>query len=139
MMFQSLDLPTLALVLPVPPSVNHLYATVRGRRILSRDGRAYKVLVAAAVQDWRQRNAGAADVVAIFCHHALSLRIVFYFATALRRDLDGGLKITQDAVCEALGANDNRVVDIQLSKRVDRACPRIHVFLAALPQQRAAV
>jgi len=28
--------------LPLPPSVNHLYATVRGRRVLSAEGRAYK-------------------------------------------------------------------------------------------------
>ena len=65
--------------------------------------------------------------------HYLSLSIVFYFATALRRDLDGGLKIAQDALCEALGTNDNLVVDIHLSKRVDRHNPRIEVRLTALP------
>lgn len=42
----------------------------------------------------------------------LALLLDFYFATPLRRDLDGGLKITQDALCEGLGLNDNRVVDI---------------------------
>jgi hypothetical protein len=50
----------------------------------------------------------------------------------LRRDLDGGLKIAQDALCEALGVNDNLVVEIRLSKRVDRQRPRIELCLTAL-------
>lgn len=32
--------------LPYPPSVNHLYATVRGRRIKSREGKAFDQLAA---------------------------------------------------------------------------------------------
>jgi hypothetical protein len=50
----------------------------------------------------------------------------------LRRDLDGGLKIAQDALCEALGVNDNLVIEIHLSKRVDRHCPRIEAHLLTL-------
>jgi crossover junction endodeoxyribonuclease RusA len=91
-MEQGMDEPSpageLTLVLPLPPSINHQYATVQGRRI--------------------------------------------YFVSALRRDLDGGLKIAQDALCEALGINDNLVVEIHLSKRVDRHSPRIEVHLTAL-------
>ena len=48
----------------------------------------------------------------------IGLFLDFYFETPLRRDLDGGLKITQDAILEALGINDNRVVDIHLVKRI---------------------
>jgi crossover junction endodeoxyribonuclease RusA len=123
----------LALVLPLPPSINHQYATVHGRRVLSRAGRDFKLLVAEAVQNRLDQHDDAAAVVAVFQRHYLSLTIIFYFATALRRDLDGGLKIAQDALCEALGTNDNLVVEIRLSKRVDRQNPRIEVFLAALP------
>jgi hypothetical protein len=47
----------------------------------------------------------------------LALFIDFFFETPLRRDLDGGLKIALDAICTALGVNDNRVVDIHLVKR----------------------
>ncbi|MGZ8422941.1 MAG: hypothetical protein ACXW34_08705, partial [Nitrospira sp.] len=36
---------SIELTLPVPPSVNHQYATVKGRRLLSAKGRAYKDLV----------------------------------------------------------------------------------------------
>ena len=55
-MEQPLAMPELALVLPplpLPPSVNHLYATVNGRRVLSRAGRNYKALVAEAVDNWQ--------------------------------------------------------------------------------------
>ncbi|HYO50624.1 MAG TPA: RusA family crossover junction endodeoxyribonuclease [Chloroflexia bacterium] len=59
----------------------------------------------------------------------------FYFPTPMKRDLDGGLKITQDALCEALGINDNRVVDIHLVKRLDPRNPRIDVQLETIPKE----
>ena len=124
----------LTLVLPLPPSINHQYATVQGRRVLSRAGRDYKTLVAEAVDAWRDRQCLAETALLALRRHYLSLTIHFYFATALRRDLDGGLKIAQDALCEALGINDNLVVEIHLHKRVDRHQPRIELELIVLPQ-----
>jgi len=61
----------------------------------------------------------------------LALFLDFYFATPLKRDLDGGLKITQDALCEGLGLNDNRVVDIHLVKHIDPLHPHLYVELEA--------
>jgi len=63
----------------------------------------------------------------------LALFLDFYFSTPLKRDLDGGLKITQDALCEALGLNDNRVVDIHLIKHIDPLHPHLDVELEAIP------
>ena len=63
----------------------------------------------------------------------VGLFIDFYFETPRRRDLDGGLKITQDAICDTLGVNDNRVVDVHLVKRIDPLRPRIEVELEAFP------
>lgn len=60
----------------------------------------------------------------------LAFSVRFFFTTALRRDLDSGLKITQDAVCEGLGLNDNRIVETHLYKIVDRTNPRIEVSLS---------
>jgi len=124
----------LALVLPVPPSVNHQYASVNGRRVLSRAGRDFKALVGDEVEEWRDREGISNETLALFSRHYLSLAITFYFTSALRRDLDGGLKIAQDALCEALGVNDNLVVEIHLRKRIDRQYPRIDVVLRALPE-----
>ena len=61
---------------------------------------------------------------------ALDLR--FYFESELRRDIDGGLKITQDAVCEALGINDNRIIEVTLRKKRDAAAPRLELTLRAV-------
>ena len=133
-MEQGVDEPSpageLTLVLPLPPSINHQYATVQGRRILSRTGREFKRLVAEAIENLLDQH--PLFDVALLQRHYLALTITFYFVSALRRDLDGGLKIAQDALCEALGINDNLVVEIHLSKRVDRHSPRIEVHLTAL-------
>ena len=127
----------LALVLPLPPSINHQYATVQGRRVLSRAAREFKRLVVEEVENWLD-NRPHVDV-ALFQHHYLGLTILFYFRSALRRDLDGGLKIAQDALCEALGVNDNLVIEIHLSKRVNRHAPRIEVRLTALTAESVAL
>ena len=44
-------------------------------------------------------------------------------------DLPQGLKISQDALCEALGVNDNRIVEIHLFKTLDRDNPRLDCTL----------
>lgn len=125
---------TLELTLPLPPSINHQYATVQGRRVLSRTGREFKALVTEEIGQWLDEHH---DFDTQFLQrHYLALTLTFYFTTALRRDLDSGLKIAQDALCEALGVNDNLVVEIHLRKRVDRHSPRMEVLLAALAAEQ---
>jgi hypothetical protein len=91
-------------------------------------------MVVEAVETWQEQQRLTAGALAGLQRHYLALTIHFYFASALRRDLDGGLKIAQDALCEALGINDNLVAEIHLYKRVDRHQPRIELELIALPQ-----
>jgi crossover junction endodeoxyribonuclease RusA len=127
---------TITVTLPVPPSINHQYATVNGRRLLSSAGRTYKTYVGQHV--WL---ALAQSPARFSLHHRLrseplALSIRFFFASALRRDLDGGLKIAQDAVCEGLGLNDNRIIETHLYKHVDKADPRIEVSLSFIPSPR---
>ncbi len=69
----------LALTLPVPPSVNHLYATVNGRRVLSRAGRDFKALVADEVEAWQDREHMSKAAIETFGRHYLSLTITFFF------------------------------------------------------------
>jgi crossover junction endodeoxyribonuclease RusA len=114
--------------LPLPPSVNNQYATVNGRRVLSQ-----------AAQRWKKQARQILDRLAVpetftatLQEGYLALFIDFYFETPLRRDLDGGLKIAQDVICQALGVDDRRVVDIHLVKRIDPLRPRIEVELEAL-------
>ena len=66
----------------------------------------------------------------------LALLLAFYFETPLKRDLDGGLKIAQDAICDGLGLNDNRVVSIHLLKYIDPLHPHLDVEIEALDDWR---
>lgn len=120
----------LTITLPVPPSINHHYATVQGRRVMSTAGRAYKTEVGQRILTALAGHRHRADLLACVQAAPLTLTIRFYFASAIRRDVDGGLKITQDAVCDALGVNDNRIAEIHLYKRQDREAPRIELSLA---------
>ena len=116
------------MTLPLPPGVNNQYLTVNGRRVLSPPARRWK--------QQAQRILAQLDVPPAFTTTAregyLALFIDFYFETPLRRDLDGGLKIAQDVICQSLGVDDRRVVDIHLVKRIDPLNPRIEVELEAL-------
>jgi len=122
------------IVLPLPPGVNNQYATVGNRRVLSKEAsrfkRDVKKLLLGAAGDAAWDETEGARLKAGW----LGLYLDFYFATPLKRDLDGGLKITQDALCEALGLDDRRVVDIHLVKRIDPLRPRVEVELEAIAE-----
>src|SRR5262249_31661304 len=59
----------------------------------------------------------------------LSMSLTYYFETPRKRDLDGGLKITLDALERALGFDDRDVVDLHLAKKIDPLYPRVEVEL----------
>jgi crossover junction endodeoxyribonuclease RusA len=115
-------------ILSLPPSINSQYATVNGRRVLSRTAARWKKEATQALD----RLVLPDPFVATLQKGYLALFIDFYFETPMRRDLDGGLKITQDVICQALGIDDRRVVDIHLVKRIDPLRPRIEVEVEAL-------
>lgn len=121
------------MTLPVPPSINHQYATVNGRRLLSSTGRAYKAQVGRQVWVMLAQSPCAPSFRERVRSGPLALSIRFFFPTSLRRDLDGGLKIAQDAICEGLDVNDNRIIETHLYKHVDKTNPRIEVSLSCLP------
>ena len=125
----------ISLVLPLPPGVNNQYATVNGRRVLSAEAKRFKAAVEKRIDEMRFSQELNPALLELLQRSFLSLFIDFYFATPMKRDLDGGLKIAQDALCEALGINDNRVVDIHLVKRIDPRNPRIAVQLEAIPKE----
>ena len=123
----------LQLTLPLPPSINEQYATVEGRRVSSPVARRFKQQVREVLRSLEQQGILNDELRHDFRQGYLALFLDFYFTTPLKRDLDGGLKITQDALCEGLGLNDNRVVDIHLTKHIDPLHPRLYVELEALP------
>lgn len=122
----------LHITLPVPPSINHQYATVNGRRLLSTTGRAYKAQVGQQLWVALAQSPARHSLMQRLQSRPLALSIRFFFTSALRRDVDGGLKIAQDALCEGLGLNDNRIVETHLYKDLDKINPRIELSLSAL-------
>jgi crossover junction endodeoxyribonuclease RusA len=123
----------LHLTLSLPPSINEQYATIEGRRVSTAQARRYKQQVHEALSALECQGVLNDTLYKTFRQSYLALFLDFFFTTPLKRDLDGGLKITQDALCEGLGVNDNRVVDIHLTKHIDPLHPHLEVELEALP------
>src|SRR2546421_12687526 len=126
---QTIPRTTCAWCCPSPPSINHQYATVQGRRVLSSAGRRFKALVGQEVLCALAKRKSPPPLGQAQDGTPLALDLRFYFESELRRDIDGGLKITQDAVCEDLGINDNRIVEVTLRKKRDAAAPRLELTL----------
>ncbi len=120
------------IVLPLPPSINNQYATVGNRRVLSKEAARFKRATKRLLLSAQGLAALDGAEYERLKEGYLGLYLDFYFETPLKRDLDGGLKITQDALCEALGLDDRRVVDIHLVKRIDPLHPRVEVELEAI-------
>lgn len=121
------------LTLPLPPSINEQYATIEGHRVSTVVAKRFKRQVQDALRALERQGLLNDEIRAHFGQCYLALFLDFYFATPLKRDLDGGLKITQDAICDGLGLNDNRVVDIHLTKHIDPLHPHLYVELEAVP------
>jgi crossover junction endodeoxyribonuclease RusA len=125
---------TLRLSLPLPPGVNNQYVTVGRRRVLSKDARGFRRSVAGIVRD--AFDGGRIDPrwPAQFKEQPLACDLTFYFETPYKRDLDGGLKITLDALLEALELDDRYIVSLTLEKKIDPLRPRLELELGALPE-----
>ena len=124
----------LRLTLPLPPSINEQYATVNGHRVSSVVARRFKQQVGDKLRSLERQGALHDHLRDVLRQGYLTLLLDFYFTTPLKRDLDGGLKITLDALCEGLGLNDNRVVDIHLTKHIDPLQPHLYVELEGIPE-----
>jgi crossover junction endodeoxyribonuclease RusA len=113
----------IALTTPPPPSLNHAYATVRGHRVLSKEGRAYKAEVAQLLLGRQPLPSGA--------RIGISLRL--WFKNKQRRDISNCVKLLEDALSDALGFDDC-CVDRLLVERVgyDAAQPRCEVVIEVL-------
>jgi crossover junction endodeoxyribonuclease RusA len=113
----------------LPPSVNNQYVTVGNRRVLSAPARTFNSNVAKSIAALRASDQLPWDTAASLENASLSLTLTYYFESPRKRDLDGGLKITLDALARALGFDDRDVVDLHLAKKIDPLHPRVEVEL----------
>lgn len=93
-----------SLTLPYPPSTNHLYATVRGRRVLSAAGKAFKHAVFELFHQIR----------GVMVEGAVRVSIGAVAPDRRRRDLDNLLKITQDALTGLAWTDDSQIRDVRI-------------------------
>ena len=127
------ELECVSFSLPLPPSVNSQYARAGIRRVLSKEAKSFKKTVAARIHRLRVDGVITDPFIEALKQGWVGIFLDMYFKSPMKRDLDGGLKITQDSVLDSLGINDNRVVDIHLVKRIDPLNPRVEVELEAIP------
>ena len=123
---------TLRIVLPLPPGVNNQYATVGRRRVLSAAARTFDRDVSKLIAALRSSGQLAPAESRSLANSLLGVYLVYFFETPRKRDLDGGLKITLDALGRALGFDDRDVVDVHLSKRIDPLQPRVEVEIETI-------
>lgn len=104
--------PRIALWLPFPPSVNHVYRTftANGRAMvtMTKVGHRYKEAVAKTFE----ANLGNARPPAPY--YALTLRA--FPPDRRKHDVDNMLKVLIDAIFAAIGANDNDLIDLHITK-----------------------
>jgi len=130
----STEIPVVHFALPLPPSINRQYTRAGNRRVLSKEAKSFKKTVQRKIHRLRVDEVITEAFIAQLQSGWIGLFMDMYFASPLKRDLDGGLKIAQDAILDALGINDNRVVDIHLVKRIDPLNPRVEIELEAIAE-----
>ena len=112
------------LTLPFPPSVNTYWRHVKGRTLISKEGRQYRVDVIGTVL--RSRCVTFPDQV-------LNVDIVAWLPDNRRRDVDNLLKAPLDAMAHAhVYEDDSQIADLRIRRGgVDRGNPRLEIILEA--------
>jgi crossover junction endodeoxyribonuclease RusA len=113
--------PPLRLVLPYPPYLNNLYATVGRRRVKSKEGKRYATAVAAiASERGCEPLCGPVSVV------------VELYRPRKQGDLDGALKALLDSLTGILWNDDSQVEYILARRFDDKANPRVEITVNSL-------
>lgn len=123
----------LHLSLPIPPSINQQYVVVgKRKRVLSKIASTWKKDAMKAMAMMRDRSIISPVEEHAFQNNLLGVYMTFFFTTPMRRDVDGGVKITLDTVATALGFDDRNVVDMHLTKQIDPLHPRVEVDIETI-------
>lgn len=120
---------TLRLTLPLPPGVNNQYVTVGRRRVLSSQARTFRKDTRVIISRLIEQGAIDEAWLSELRDQPFACDLTFYFETPFKRDLDGGLKIALDALCDGLGLDDRYAVSLTLEKRLDPLRPRLELEL----------
>ena len=98
-------------LLPFPPTVNKMYATVGKMRVLSKRGREYQAEVTAAMQEQKLTD--------IFLTGRLAVSIVMNPPCNRRRDIENFLKAPNDALTNCgLWKDDEQIDDLRIVRGI---------------------
>lgn len=123
----------LHLSLPLPPSINSQYVVVgKRKRVLSKVASTWKKDATKAMAMMRDKSVISPVEEHAFQNNLLGVYMTFFFTTPMRRDVDGGVKITLDTIAVALGFDDRNVVDMHLTKQIDPLHPRVEVDIETI-------
>lgn len=135
----------IALNLPMPPSVNKLYATVRGRRIMTPKGKAIKHEITQLVVKH------IASMPKLFAEERpLRLTVDLYFSAIenagwskgkaksryKRIDVSNRAKLLEDALFSGLGVDDSLIFELVMRKHATQGEEYCHVILEEYEQDR---
>ena len=124
---------TISLTLPLPPSINEQYVVVgKRKRVLTKVAQTWKKDATKAISMLRDRSTISPVEERELARNLLGVYLTFYFKTPMKRDLDGGLKITLDTIATNLGFDDRNVVDLHLTKQIDPLHPRVEVEIETI-------
>lgn len=110
------------MVLPLPPSVNNLYANTPTGRIKTKEGRLYKQQVAEELQEQRARRRCPEPPFEVW--------IWFLMPDRRKRDASNMVKAIEDNVADYLCYDDRLHHAIHLYKGLDENNPRAVMVLA---------
>lgn len=106
----------------LPVSINRAYKSGNGRFYKSQEAKEAQEAMA-----WEARSQ--------YCGKPLigpvSIKIAFYWPQ-IRRDIDSGLKSTLDALTGIIYEDDRQVADLQITRAVEKADPRVEIVIESL-------
>jgi crossover junction endodeoxyribonuclease RusA len=108
----------MTVTLPFPPSTNHAYATVNGRRVKTAAARAYALEVAHRVREHARALTQAEQPPPDLTTERLAVKIVAHAPDNRRRDLSNLEKLATDAVFKQLGLDDSQVDHLEITRGV---------------------
>lgn len=121
-----------AFTVPMPPSTNNLFATYNGRRIISRDYKAWRQIANVSI-----KQAWIAQGKPIFDHH---MALTIHVGLDYRGDISNRIKAIEDSIGEAVeGFPNDRYIDrVEIERVPDLDGARVLVTQLAPPQARKA-
>jgi crossover junction endodeoxyribonuclease RusA len=106
----------MTVTLPFPPSSNHAYATVKGRRVKTAAARAYAIEVAWRVAEHARALTQAELPLPDLTSERLKVSIVVHEPDRRRRDIVSCEKLVTDAVFKQLGLDDSQVDHLEITR-----------------------